>query len=104
MISIKFVQPSGEEAVVEGQVGTTVMEAAIANGIPGIAAECGGAASCGTCHAYVDPEWVDRVVPPADMEQQMLEFVVEQRPNSRLTCQIPIVEALDGIRFELPPS
>jgi ferredoxin, 2Fe-2S len=104
MISIKFVQPSGEEAVIEGKVGTSVMEAAIANDIPGITAECGGAASCGTCHAYVDPGWADRVPPPSEMEQQMLDFVLEQRPNSRLVCQIPIVEALDGISFELPPG
>jgi 2Fe-2S ferredoxin len=104
MVSIRLVQPSGEETVVEGVVGNSVMEAAMAGDVPGISAECGGAASCGTCHAYVDPDWADRIDPPAEMEQQMLQFVMEPGPNSRLTCQIRITDALDGIRFDLPPS
>jgi ferredoxin, 2Fe-2S len=104
MVSIRFIQPLGEEAVVDGAVGASVMEAAIAGDVPGITADCGGAASCGTCHAYVDPAWADRIDPPAEMEEQMLEFVMDREPNSRLTCQIRITEALEGIRFDLPPT
>jgi 2Fe-2S ferredoxin len=104
MVSIRFVQPSGEEIFIDGAVGSSVMQAAMAADIQGINSECGGAASCGTCHAYVADDWASQIDPPAEMEAQMLEFVIEPTSNSRLTCQICISEALDGISFEVPPS
>lgn len=102
MVSIKFIQSDGEESVVEGDTGLSVMEVAINNNIAGVTAECGGNATCGTCHAYVADEWKDRLKAPDDMETQMLEFVMEPRETSRLTCQIPVTAEMDGIVFMLP--
>lgn len=80
------------------------MEAAIRNDVPGIAADCGGACSCATCHVYVDPAWVDRVGPPDDMEQSMLEFAENPTTNSRLACQVKLSDALDGLVLRIPST
>jgi 2Fe-2S ferredoxin len=78
------------------------METAIKNGIPGIEAECGGACSCSTCHVYVGEGWREATGEPAPMEEDMLDFAVDVRPNSRLSCQIKITEALDGLVVTTP--
>ncbi len=67
---------------------------------------CGGACACGTCHVYVGADWVDRLPPRSEDEQMMLDAIaelVEVRPNSRLSCQIPVSEALSGISVEIGP-
>jgi 2Fe-2S ferredoxin len=79
-----------------------VMEAARRAGIVGIIGECGGACSCATCHVYVEPEWIDAVGQPASMEEDMLDFAFDVRPNSRLSCQIKIRDALNGLRVHTP--
>ena len=84
--------------------GTTVMEAAVRNGIPGIDGDCGGACACATCHVYVDPDWFDRLGAQTDMELSMLEFAENVHPNSRLGCQIKLSAALDGMVVDLPES
>ncbi len=84
--------------------GTTVMEAAVKNGIPGIDGDCGGACACATCHVYVDPDWFDRLGAQTDMELSMLEFAENVHPNSRLGCQIKLSAALDGMVVDLPES
>ena len=66
------------------------MEAAIRNAIPGIEAECGGACACATCHVYVDEAWREKVGAPSPMEEDMLDFGFDVRPNSRLSCQIKV--------------
>jgi len=73
------------------------MEGAIDNGVSGIVAECGGACACATCHAYIDPAWVDKLEAPEDMEQGMLEAAKDPKSNSRLICQVEMTEDLDGI-------
>lgn len=68
---------------------------------------CGGECACGTCHVYVDAEWLDRLPPVGEDEQLMLEAVgelVEVRQTSRLSCQIPVSEALAGLKIEVAPA
>ncbi|WP_116132211.1 2Fe-2S iron-sulfur cluster-binding protein [Tropicimonas sp. IMCC34043] len=103
MARITYVEFSGKEHVVDVANGLTVMEGARDNGIPGIEADCGGACACSTCHAYVHPDWVDRLEPVEPMEEDMLDFAYETRPGfSRLTCQIRVTDALDGLIVQLP--
>ncbi|WP_371422112.1 2Fe-2S iron-sulfur cluster-binding protein [Tardiphaga sp.] len=97
MAKINFVDHSGETRSIDAEIGSTVMEAAIRNAIPGIEAECGGACACATCHVYVDEAWQERVGAPTPMEEDMLDFGYDIKPNSRLSCQIKITEALDGL-------
>ena len=81
---------------------STVMETAIKNGVPGIEAECGGACACSTCHVYVDEGWREKTGEPSPMEEDMLDFAFEVKPNSRLSCQIKVTEALDGLVVTTP--
>jgi 2Fe-2S ferredoxin len=73
------------------------MDCAVDNGVPGIAAQCGGGCTCSTCHCYVPAPWFERVGAPVGDERDILEYVPEYRPDSRLSCQIVLTEALDGI-------
>ncbi len=82
--------------------GSTVMENAVRNSVPGIEAECGGACACATCHVYVDEEWTEKVGGPEAMEEDMLDFAFDVRPNSRLSCQIKMKSALDGLVVHVP--
>jgi 2Fe-2S ferredoxin len=102
MARLTFIQPDGTEQTVEAQPGMTVMEAAKLNLIDGIEAECGGACACATCHVYVDAAWRERTGAPAEMEEDMLDFAFEVRPESRLSCQIKVTEALDGLIVRIP--
>ena len=102
MAKITFTQPDGTRQVVEGEPGMTVMETAKKHLVPGIEAECGGACSCATCHVYVDEAWREKVGPPSEMEEDMLDFAFDVRPSSRLSCQIKVTEALDGLVVTVP--
>ena len=102
MAKITFIEQSGDKRTVEAEPGSTVMEAAIRNDIAGIEAECGGACSCATCHVYVDEAWTEAVGGPAPMEEDMLDFAYDVRPNSRLSCQIKVTPALDGLVVTTP--
>jgi 2Fe-2S ferredoxin len=103
MAKITYVEHNGTEHVVDVANGMTVMEGARDNNIPGIEADCGGACACSTCHVYVDPAWVDKVPAKDDMEEDMLDFAYEPDPErSRLTCQIKVTDALDGLRVQMP--
>jgi ferredoxin, 2Fe-2S len=102
MPKITFIDIEGAARTVEGEVGSTVMEAAIKNGVPGIEAECGGACACSTCHVYIEETWREKVGEPSPMEEDMLDFACEVRPNSRLSCQIKIREDLDGLTVRTP--
>jgi ferredoxin, 2Fe-2S len=103
MIRITYHDYLGGVRTVEAQPGSTVMETALREGVPGIEAECGGACACATCHVYVAPEWTEIVGKPEQMEEDMLDFAFEVRPNSRLSCQIKVTEALDGLVVTTPP-
>src|ERR687893_407684 len=102
MARITYVEHGGKEHVVEVPNGLTVMEGARDNGIPGIEAECGGACACATCHVYVDPAWTPAVGQPSAMEEDMLDFGYDVRPNSRLSCQIRVSSELDGLVVRVP--
>lgn len=104
MAKIKFIQPDGAELVVDAKVGMTVMEAAKAEDVPGIEAECGGACACATCHVYVDDAWIEKTGRPEDMEEDMLDFAFDVREQSRLSCQIKVTEDLDGLVVNVPPK
>jgi 2Fe-2S ferredoxin len=102
MPEITYIDAGGTSRSVEGDVGATVMETAIRNGVPGIVAECGGACACATCHVYVDEEWQSAVGPATPMEEDMLDFASDVRSNSRLSCQIRITPELDGLVVRTP--
>ncbi|PRY94475.1 2Fe-2S ferredoxin [Hasllibacter halocynthiae] len=103
MPKITYVEHGGAEHTVEVPLGSTVMEGARDNGIPGIDADCGGACACSTCHVYVDPAWTGKLPPRDDMEEDMLDFAYEPDPErSRLTCQIKVTPELEGLRVQMP--
>src|SRR5947199_10871773 len=106
MAKITYIDSGGTARTIDAEVGATVMETAIKNNVPGIEAECGGACACATCHVHIDKDWEAVVGKPTPMEEDMLDFGFDVRSNSRLSCQIKIVEALDGLvgRTPDPPA
>ena len=102
MVKINFTDHAGTTRTVDVDVGATVMEAAIRNAVPGIEAECGGACACATCHVYVDEAFKEAVGEPEPMEEDMLDFAFDVRPNSRLSCQIRVRDELDGLVVTVP--
>jgi 2Fe-2S ferredoxin len=102
MPKITYIDAKGVARIVEAEIGSTVMETALKNGVPGIEAECGGACACATCHVYVDNAWRERTGPPSPMEEDMLDFGYDVRPNSRLSCQIKVRDDLDGLIVMTP--
>jgi 2Fe-2S ferredoxin len=102
MVKIVFVTSRGVEHEIEAAVGQTVMEVGQKAGMDEILGECGGACACATCHVYVADEWTEIVGKPSQMEEDMLDFAADVRPNSRLSCQIKVTEALDGLVVTTP--
>ena len=102
MVKVTYIQFSGAERVVELPPGSSVMQGALDNDVRGIIGDCGGCCSCATCHVYVDPAWVDKVGEKSIVEEGLLEEVCDGQPNSRLSCQIKVTEALDGLVVRLP--
>lgn len=105
MPEIRFKFTDGSETTVDVAAGTSIMQAAITHGIEGIVAECGGNTLCATCHVYVDPSRLGDLPPVSEDEDEMLECAASPREeNSRLSCQIPISAALDGVQVVVPKS
>ncbi|MFF5372963.1 2Fe-2S iron-sulfur cluster-binding protein [Streptomyces sp. NPDC013187] len=103
MPTVIFQLPDGSERKVTAAPGTVLMQAAVSHGVDGIVAECGGNASCATCHVYVDDRHTELVGPPNDVEDEMLDFTAaERRPSSRLSCQVQLSDALDGLVVRVP--
>ena len=102
MTKLHIIAFDGTSYDIEAENGSTVMENAIRNSVPGIEAECGGACACATCHVYVDEEWTGMVGEPESMEEDMLDFAFDVRPNSRLSCQIKVRDELDGLTVRVP--
>lgn len=102
MPKIIFTSPDGSQKIVDTSPGKSLMQAAVQNGVPGIEADCGGSCACATCHVYVDDEWMERLPPARAAERDMLEFALDARDNSRLTCQIPVTDELDGLILHVP--
>jgi 2Fe-2S ferredoxin len=104
MARIKYLEHSGAEHEVDVKTGLSVMEGAVKNNIPGIDADCGGACACATCHVYVGEEWLPKTGERSDMEASMLDFAENVEANSRLSCQIKVSDALDGLVVTMPES
>ena len=104
MARIKYIEFDGREHEVDVRSGLSVMEGAVKNNIPGIDADCGGACACATCHVYVDDAWAGKTGQASAMEESMLDFAEEVQPNSRLSCQIRVTDALDGLVVRMPQS
>jgi 2Fe-2S ferredoxin len=102
MPKITFIDNEGTARVVEAEIGSTVMETAIRNDINGVVAECGGGCTCATCLVHVDEAWFEVVGAPSDDEAYMLDGAFEVKPTSRLSCQIEVTEALDGLVVRTP--
>ncbi len=100
---VTLIAADGTRHALQVAPGRSLMRAATDAGIGGIAADCGGCLSCATCHVYVDPAWAGRLPPASADEASMLEMTAaERRPESRLSCEILLVDALDGLVVHLP--
>ena len=104
MAKITYIEHNGKEHTVEVANGLPLMEGAMKNLIPGIDADCGGACACATCMVFVPAEWEAKIPPKEDMEVTMLDFCEHTQENSRLSCQIPVTDELDGMRVLMPES
>jgi 2Fe-2S ferredoxin len=100
---ITFLEPDGRAIALQLPVGISLMRGAMDAGVAGIEAQCGGNLACATCHCYVQASWLDKLPPPSDDESLMLQNVAaERRPNSRLSCQLIVEPALDGLTVQFP--
>ena len=105
MPRVTYIDTNGKETTLDIAVGTSVMQAAVFNGLDGIVAECGGEMMCATCHVYVEENQLGRTPTQSDDEKAMLEFTAsERRPNSRLSCQLVVTPELDGLVVYLPET
>ncbi len=104
MPKVTYIDSEGTSRDVDAKVGSSIMEAAVQNMIPGIDADCGGACACATCHVYVAQEWMEKLDAKDDMEDSMLDFAEEVQDNSRLSCQLILTDELDGIVVTTPES
>lgn len=102
MPKLHFITPEGNTRTIDAPEGQSVMTAATDQMIPGIIGECGGCCACATCHVYVDEQWFDKLPPPDELELDLLEGTLEPRPNSRLSCQINVSQAIDGLVLRIP--
>jgi 2Fe-2S ferredoxin len=102
MPKITFIEHDGTVHTVEAEIGSTVMETALKNDVSSIVAECGGGCTCATCLVHVDDAWFAVVGKPSEDEEYMLDSAFEVKPTSRLSCQIQVTEALDGLVVRTP--
>jgi len=102
MPKITYIEHDGRQHIVDAPVGTSVMQAAVENLVPGILGDCGGNCSCSTCQVYVVPEWEGRLPPKLANEELLLSEAINVRANSRLGCQIRLSAELDGLTVEMP--
>ncbi len=103
MPTLTFIHPDGRDETVFTSDGASAMETATMQDVDGILGECGGNAMCATCHVYVDPAWTDRLPPMSETEDGLLDGAAAERTSlSRLSCQIRITPALDGLVLRLP--
>ena len=104
MPKITYIEHNGTEHSIQVPVGRSVMQGAVDNNVPGIDADCGGECACATCHVYIDPAWLERIGQPeaGSQEASMLSFAAVTQPDSRLSCQLQVTEALDGLVVRMP--
>ena len=102
MAKITYIEHNKKSHDIEVSNGLTVMEGAVQNNIPGIDADCGGSCACATCHVYVDEKWFSKLSNKEDAEEDMLDMAFEPNKSSRLTCQITVIDDLDGLVVKMP--
>lgn len=102
MPKLTYVAHDGETRAVNAPAGTSAMQAAVDNGVPGILADCGGSCSCATCHVYVDAAWLEAVGPASGEETELLDSRDDVQENSRLACQIALTDAHNGLVLYTP--
>jgi 2Fe-2S ferredoxin len=104
-ITVDLHSADGRVHRVDAQPGQSLMQAAVAAGVDGIAADCGGCLSCATCHVLVADDWLPRLPPIGPDEAAMLDATaVPREPGSRLACQVVITPGMDGLRARLPST
>ena len=99
---ITYIEASGTAHDLDVPAGWTVMEGAVRNGVRGIPADCGGSCACGTCRVYLAEDWQLRLGGPGDLEAATLEIHDDDTPGQRLSCQIPVSDAIDGLVVRIP--
>ena len=104
MPSLTVVERDGSSRTVDGEVGVSVMEVIRDNGFDELLALCGGCCSCATCHVFVDEAFAGRLPPMSDDENDLLDSSDHRRPSSRLSCQIPMADDLDGMEVTIAPE
>ena len=102
MPKITYKDNQGNSKTLEIENGLSVMEGAIQNNIPGIDADCGGSMACATCHVYVEEKWLDKLPKPEEGEVDMIDMAFEPKKNSRLSCQLIVLDELDGLIVNIP--
>jgi len=102
MPKITYIEHNGKSHTLEVANGLTVMEGAVQNNIPGIDADCGGSCACATCHVYVDEKWFNKLPNKESAEEDMLDMAFEPKSQSRLSCQLTVSDALDGLVVNMP--
>ncbi len=104
MPKITYIEHDGSEHRIEVPTGRSVMQGAVDNNVPGIDADCGGECACATCHVYIDAAWLELIGRPAagSQEASMLSFAAVTQPDSRLSCQLQVTDALDGLVVRMP--
>ena len=102
MATVTFRNTDGAQTPARVRAGQSLMEGALAAGVRGIQAKCGGMAACATCHILVEPEWADRLPPPRQLEETMLANLRGRQDLSRLACQIKMRDAFDGMAVTVP--
>ena len=101
MPKLIVVTREGQESTVEGDAGLSVMEVIRDNGFDELLALCGGCCSCATCHVHVDPAFADKLPAMSEDENDLLDSSDHRDANSRLSCQIPFSDALDGLKVTI---
>jgi len=102
MPKITYLEHNGTAHVIEVPVGTSLMQGAVNQLVPGIEGDCGGLCACGTCHVYIPEPFQPLTGSAEELEQGMLQFAFDVRPDSRLSCQILVTDAMDGMTVEMP--
>ncbi len=102
MPSITLIEHNGDSHTIDADVGKSLMQNAIDNAVPGIDADCGGGCACGTCHVFVDATWLPATGAADAMEEALLGMRPDRTEVSRLSCQIDVTDALDGMVVRLP--
>ncbi len=96
-----YIDADNNRREIEVEAGYSLMEGAFNHQLKGMLAECGGAAACGTCHSYIEADWLDRIPAIEDLEEAMLCALPGRAGNSRLACQVRVTEELDGITLRI---